>query len=91
LNRCSHCGRRDKHAVGCLIGSVEHAADISSLPPALVEHVAAVRLALYGAPAGPALLEARESLEAVIKALVGARGRAEAAQATLAKVRKDVG
>ena len=59
---------------------------IRTLPPALAEHVAHVKRGLRGGAAGPDKAVARESLDAIVSALVGARGRAEAAQAKIARM-----
>ena len=66
-------------------------ADVSSLPEALAHHVESVRVGLRGGAAGPERAAARESIEAIVAALIGARGRAESALARLDAVRKAVG
>lgn len=58
-----------------------------NLPPMLVDHIAQIERGLTGGASGPTKAEARESLKVVIKALVGARGRAQAALAALEKER----
>lgn len=57
---------------------------LDSLPPDLQADVRAVMLGLRE-PWGPRRAEAEQALTAIVRALVGARGRAEAAQRALAK------